>query len=199
MQHQGTIWRVVPADAGHEHVAHLAPARRQLAGTHSVAAVDLGGAAVRPDPVRCAGADQDGPIVDDLAEDLLCVHAVEMPPHLGGNDVGVHREGDGRRRVMGTQRPQDLSHGGVGRSSSTEVAGYERGRHPRLPEELERLGIDLSGAVAFVDLRSKRCADLLGAGGPVRGRGSGLWVIEAGHGSTVRAGTVRAQSKEWTR
>ena len=36
------------------------------------------------DPVGRAGADEDGVVVDHLAEDRLGVHAVVVAPHLGG-------------------------------------------------------------------------------------------------------------------
>ena len=100
VQHLRAVGGVVPADARHEDVPRLAPARRRLAGGHPVPAFDPPRAAAGGNPVRGSGADQDGTVVDDLTEDPGGVHPVVVPPDLRGDEVAVHRERDGRRGVV---------------------------------------------------------------------------------------------------
>ena len=116
VEHLRAVGRVVPADAGHEHVADLAAAGRALAGADPVAAVDPPGGAVRADPVRRAGADEHRAVVDDLAR-----RRPRRPCRGGGATPGRRRDGSAstrRRRSPGraaAELAQDRAHLGVRR------------------------------------------------------------------------------------
>jgi hypothetical protein len=95
-----------PAGAGHQHVAHLAAARRRLPTADDVAPVDLRGRAGGGHPVGRAGAHQERP-AEHLAEHRAGVHPVVVAPDLRGHQVGVHRQGERRRRVGAGEASQD--------------------------------------------------------------------------------------------
>ena len=101
---------------------------------------------------------------------MLGVHPVVVAPHLGGDEMRVHGERDGRRRVVPAELPQHVAHLAVRGTAATELDRHQGAREADGPERVERGDRQLAAAVVLGDLGPKADADVAsdpGEGGGV--------------------------------
>ncbi|SLI92556.1 Uncharacterised protein [Mycobacteroides abscessus subsp. abscessus] len=110
-----------------------------------------------------------------------------MPPHLGGDEVAVHGEGDRGARVVAAEFAQYRADLGVGGPAPAEFDRHARGGQAVLAQCVDGGGGDDAGAVAVGDLGAQRRTDRAGAIDPVHG---GLGSGESSHVSKLGTGAI---------
>ena len=111
------------------------------------------------DPVGRAGRDRDG-AGRDFAQERFGVDAVLVAPHLRGDEVRVHREGDRDSRIARAEHAQDLAHLGVRRADATECRWHKGGGHTGATEPFEGCDVELAGSIGVGCCRPQIVGDL---------------------------------------
>jgi hypothetical protein len=127
VEDRGAVLRVFIDGGGDQEVAGWGATAKDLASGDAEAAVYFGGGAGAIEPIRGAGADEDELLIGDAAEEWLDGVTLAQPPDGGGEEVGVHGEGEGRGAAGASELAEQGAELRMGGATATEGFGHAGG------------------------------------------------------------------------